>query len=175
VTGSEFDLPQNSERSSDNKIEKRVWIKASAEVVFRALTSSKDLARWFCDRADCAPAEGGTLIAYWQNGKAGQRGRAIFTRVVPNSALELYWIEDGRDALPESPKHTLSYKIKSKSGMTEVVMVDNDEATSDNETYAILDRGWNSVLLELKDFCERKERSVKLRSLSKAHRHNSSS
>ena len=167
MTGREFDLPQNSGKSSDNKIEKRVWIKASAEVVYRALTRSKDLARWFCDRADCAPVEGGTLIAYWQAGKIEQQGRAIFTRVVPNSSLELYWIEDGRDALPGSPKHTLSYTIKSKSGMTEVVMVDKDEAASDDETYGILDRGWNSVLLELKDFCERKERSVKLRSESK--------
>lgn len=174
MTGREFDLSKNSDRSSDNKIEKRVWIKASAEVVYRALTSSKDLARWFCDRADCNPAEGGTLIAFWQTGKTGQQGRAIFTRVVPNSSLELHWIEDGRDALPGSPKHTLSYTIKSKSGMTEVIMADNDEATSDDETYALLDRGWNSVLLELKDFCERKERSVKLRSESKAHIHNSS-
>lgn len=82
--------------------------------------------------------------------------------------LELLWIEDGRDMLPGSPKHTLSYTIKSKSGMTEVIMTDNDDAAADEETYAFLDSGWNSVLLELKDFCERRERSLKLRPESKA-------
>jgi uncharacterized protein YndB with AHSA1/START domain len=168
VTESEFDLPNRPDQSSDNKIEKRVWIKASAEVVYRALTHSKDLSRWFCDRADCSPSEGGELFAFWKAGKSGQKGRAIFTRVVPNSTLELLWIEDGRDTLPGSPKHTLSYTIKSKSGMTEVIMKDNDDAAADEETYAFLDSGWNSVLLELKDFCERRDRSLKLRPEPKA-------
>ncbi|MBN2317525.1 MAG: SRPBCC domain-containing protein [Acidobacteria bacterium] len=167
MTGSQFDIPRSSADPPDNRIEKRVWIKASAEVVYRALTHSKELARWFCDRADCNPCEGGEFIAFWKTGKGGQKGRAIFTRVVPNVSLELLWMEDGRDTQPGSPKHTLRYTIKSKSGMTEVVMVDNDDTAPDEETYTFLDRGWNAVLLELKDFCERKERSVKLRSGSK--------
>lgn len=167
MTGSQFDIPKSPANPSDNRIEKRVWIKASAEVVYKALTNSKDLARWFCDRADSNPYEGGELIAFWKTGKNGQKGRAIFTSVVPNVSLELLWMEAGRDTQPGSPKHTLRYTIKSKSGMTEVVMVDNDDATSDEETYAFLDQGWNAVLLELKDFCERKERLAKLRSESK--------
>ncbi len=171
MTNGRFDIPTNPERLSDKRIEKRVWIKASAEVVFKALTSSKELARWFCDRADCNPCQGGELIAFWKTGTDGQKGRAIFTRVEPNSLLELLWLEDQRDPGPGSPKHTLSYTIKSKSGMTEVVMVDNDDTAPDEETYAFLDRGWNAVLLELKDFCERKERSVKLRSGSKLRTH----
>ena len=171
MTDRRFDIPRDTGRSSSNKIEKRVWIKASAEVVYRALTSSKELARWFCDLADCNPTQGGELTAFWKAGENGQKGRAIFTRVVPNSSLELLWMEEGRDAGPESPKHTLSYTIKSKSGMTEVIMVDNDDTTADEETYAFLDRGWNAVLLELKDYCERKERSAKSRSGSKSRSH----
>ena len=161
------------ESSSNKKIEKRVWIRASSKVVYRALTNSKDLARWFCDRADCNPCEGGEFIAYWKTGKDGQKGRAIFTHVVPESLLKLVWIEDGRETLPGSSKHTLCYTIKSKSGMTEVIMTDNDETALDDETYAFLDQGWNSVLLELKDYCERKERSVKLRTASKDRAQNS--
>ena len=132
MTGSKFDNPSSPAGTPDNKIEKRVWIKASAEVVYKALTSSKELAGWFCDRADCNPCQGGELIAFWKTGKDGQKGRAIFTRAVPNSSLELLWMEDGRNAEPGSPKHTLSYTIKSKSGMTEVVMVDNDDAVASN-------------------------------------------
>lgn len=167
MTGGRLDNPRSPARPTNNRIEKRVWIKASAEVVYKALTSSKELARWFCDRADCNPCQGGELTAFWKAGKDGQKGRAIFTRAVANSSLELLWMEDGRNAEPGSPKHTLSYTIKSKSGMTEVVMVDNDDAVADEETFAFMDRGWNAVLMELKDFCERKERSAKLRSGSK--------
>jgi uncharacterized protein YndB with AHSA1/START domain len=169
VTGSRSDITGDSTNPSGKRIEKRVWIKASTEIVYRALTNSKELARWFCDRANCNPCEGGELIAFWKTGKDGQKGRAIFTSVVPNRLLELLWIEDDRDMKTGSPKHTLSYTIKSKSGMTEVVMVDNDDALPDEETYAFLDRGWNTVLLELKDFCERRERSVRQRSGSKFH------
>lgn len=159
----------------NNKIEKRVWIKATAEVVFKALTNAKDLEQWFCDQAECAPREGGELIAYWETGQDGQKGRAIFTSIVLDCSLDMLWIEDGRDTEPESPKHTLSYRIQSKSGMTEVFMVDKDEADVDDDTYSFLDQGWNSVLLELKDYCERKERLIKLRSESKSRTYNFSS
>jgi uncharacterized protein YndB with AHSA1/START domain len=163
VAGREFEIPESSQRGSGNRIEKRVWIKASAGVVYKALTDSKELARWFCDRADCNPCRGGELIAYWKAGGLGQKGRAVFTGLVPNTSIELLWVEDGRDIPPGTPRHTLSYTIKSKSGMTEVVMVDHDEIHLDDETYEFLARGWNSVLLELKDYCERRERTAKQR------------
>lgn len=175
MTNGRLGIPTHAERPAENRIEKRVWIKASAEVVFKALTSSKELAGWFCDRADCNPCQGGELIAFWKTGKDGQKGRAIFTRVEPNSLLELLWLEDRRDTESGPPKHTLSYRIKSKSGMTEVTMVDREDTVPDEETHAVLDRGWNSVLLELKDFCERKERSRRLRSGSKLRPHKRSS
>ena len=171
----------NPETSLHNRIEKRVWIKSSAEVVYRALTHSKDLAKWFCDRAECTPSEGGELVAlrtqgkvpavaFWESDKGGHKGRAVFTSVVPNASLELLWVNDGCDTPPGSAKHTLCYTIKQKSGMTEVVMVDKDETTLDEETYEFLGQGWNSVLLELKDHCERKERSLRLRSVPEGAR-----
>ena len=166
MTGGKLDLTESPTKSPGNRIEKRVWIRATPEVVYRALTSSKDLAKWFCDEADCTPCEGGELIALWKAGKDGYKGRAVFTSVKPNVRLELLWVEEGCEPVPGSTKHTLCYTIKSKSGMTEVLMVDTDEAALDEETYTVLDQGWNSVLLELKDFCERKERSLKLRPAS---------
>ena len=47
--------------------------------------------------------------------------------------------------------------------MTELVMLDKDDSQSDEEACQFLDQGWNSVLLELKDYCERCERTAKLR------------
>jgi uncharacterized protein YndB with AHSA1/START domain len=140
-----------------------VWIKASCEVVYKALTESKELVRWFCDRASCDPREGGELVAHWRTGKNSQKGRAIFTRLSPGSSLELAWIDDGRGMQEQNSSHTLSYEIRSKSGLTELIMIDKDDSTPDEETCTFLDQGWTSVLLELKDYCERRERSAKLR------------
>jgi uncharacterized protein YndB with AHSA1/START domain len=167
VTGSRFNTGKKKSESPEGKIEKRVWIKASAEVVFKALTDPKELVRWFCDRASCNPHEGGEFIAHWRTGKSNQKGRAIFTKIAPNTYLEMVWIDDGAGTQIRDPKHTLSYAIRSKAAMTEVLMVDNDDLISDKETFTFLDQGWNSVLLELKDYCERRERSIKLRASSK--------
>jgi uncharacterized protein YndB with AHSA1/START domain len=175
VTNGQFEVRKRSGKVPDTGIVKKAWIKASAEVVYKALTESKELARWFCDRASCDPREGGELVAYWRTGKSSQKGRAVFTRLVANSALELLWIDDGRGVQAQNSKHTLSYEIRSKSGMTELVMIDKDDSPSDEETFAFLDQGWNSVLLELKDYCERKERSAKLQSHSKSGLQNASS
>ncbi len=158
VRGSRFEAG-----GSHTNIEKRVWIRATAEVVFRALTDSKELARWFCDRATSDPREGGELVAYWSSGKSGLKGRALFTNVTKPSVLELLWIDDGKGEQSATPKHTLRYEIRNKSEMTEVFMRDEDENPSDEEAFNTLDQGWNTVLLELKDFCERRQRAIKLR------------
>jgi uncharacterized protein YndB with AHSA1/START domain len=163
VKDDKFKHRKQSAESHGSEIAKRVWIKASAEVVYKALTESRELVRWFCDRASCDPREGGELVAHWRTGASGQKGRAVITRLVACSALELLWIDDGCGTQSQSSSHTLRYEIRSKSGLTELVMTDRDDSTSDEETFAFLDQGWNSVLLELKDYCERKERSAKTR------------
>jgi uncharacterized protein YndB with AHSA1/START domain len=167
VTSSRFSASRKKSDSPAGKIEKRVWIRASAEIVFKALTDPKELVRWFCDRAVCNPKEGGEFVAHWRTGISSRKGRAIFTKVSQNTALEMTWIDDGCGTPTGDSKHTLSYIIRSKAAMTEVLMVDNDELTSDQESFAFLDQGWNGVLMELKDYCERRERSVKLRAGTK--------
>jgi uncharacterized protein YndB with AHSA1/START domain len=157
------ELRKHTGEPPGSKISKKVWIKASTEIVYNALTESRELVRWFCDRASCDPREGGELLAYWKRGKSGQKGRALFTRLAPGSKLELLWIDDGSGDQLQNSRHTISYEIRSRAGMTELIMIDKDDSTIDEETCAFLDQGWNSVLLELKDYCERKERSAKLR------------
>jgi uncharacterized protein YndB with AHSA1/START domain len=167
VTGSPTESRKRAGEAPRDRIRKKVWIKASAEVVFKALTDPKELKNWFCHRATCDPREGGELIAYWKTMKSGEKGRAIFTRFIPGSILDLLWIEDGHGTPREGSRHTTSYEIRSGSRLTEVVMVDADDAALDEETFAFLDQGWNTVLMELKDYCERRERSLKLRPASR--------
>jgi uncharacterized protein YndB with AHSA1/START domain len=143
-----------------NRIEKKVWIQASAEIIFLALTKAKALEQWFCDKASSNPRAEGELIAQWNDEKNRRKGRAVFTRFDPPKGLTLQWVDDGRDE-GAAVAHRLSYEIYPRSGMTELVMTDSDETDIDEETLDFLARGWNTVLLELKDYCEHKERAAK--------------
>ena len=145
---------------SKNKIQKKVWIQASAEIVFQALTKAGALEQWFCDKASSDPRAEGELLAQWNAGKTRRKGRAIFTRFEPPSGLTLLWMNDvhGED---EAATHTLTYEICARSGMTELAMTDSGEEEMDEEALDFLTQGWNSVLLELKDYCEHKERAAK--------------
>ena len=147
---------------SKNRIEKKVWVQASAEIIFHALTKAEALEQWFCDKASSNPCAKGELAAQWNDGKNKRKGRAIFTRFEPPSGLTLHWVDDGRGE-DDAAAHTLNYEIHPRSGMTELVMTDSDETEIDGETLDFLAHGWNAVLLELKDYCEHKERAAKKR------------
>jgi uncharacterized protein YndB with AHSA1/START domain len=149
------------ENEKNGIIQKTVLIKASPDIVYQALTDARDLVRWFCDRATSDPREGGELTAFWKTGKTSQKGRAVFKRVVPGTQLQLLWVDEGQGVVQEGARHILSYNIRVKRGTSEVTMQDEDSPPPDEETYSFIDQGWNSVLLELKDYCERKERSTR--------------
>ncbi len=142
-------------------IEKRVLVQADPQLVYEALTNARHLAHWFCDRATSDPRVGGELTALWKAGRTGHKGRAVYTKLIPGEQVELLWIDDGRGPDPENAHHVLSYTMRITRGITEVVMRDDDYPPPDEQVYAILDEGWNSVLLELKDYCETKHRTGK--------------
>src|SRR3990172_11280703 len=135
---------------------KRVLIQASPDIVYRALTDERDLARWFCDRATSDPCEGGELTAFWKSGKTGIKGRARFSRLMPASCVELIWLDEGGGPV-ENAHHVFRYSIQFKHGTTEVALRDEDGVALDEESLAVLSEGWNYVLQDLKDFCERRE------------------
>jgi uncharacterized protein YndB with AHSA1/START domain len=147
--------------SKKGQIEKKVLIQAPPDIIFNALTDARDLVRWFCDRASSEPREGGELVAYWKSGKTGIKGRAKYVRLQPDTLVELLWIDDGQGGPSDTATHSLSYSIRSRRGTSEVVMTDRDEAPLSEDALEFLNSGWNSVLLELKDYCERRARSGK--------------
>ena len=147
--------------SPDGTIRKRVFIQASPSTIYEALTDARALVRWFCDRASSDPRVGGELTAYWRTGKPGVRGRAVFRRLEPDAHVELHWVDEGGGPAATAARHLLSYKIVQKKSVCEVSVTDHDTNPLDEETCATLNEGWNSVLMELKDYCEREERSRK--------------
>ncbi len=152
----------DSMQPRDGSIRKRVLIQASAATIYRALTDAKALSHWFCDKATSDPHVNGELTAYWKSGKTGTRGLAVYRNLVPDVLVDLVWVDDGRGANPAGATHCLVYTIKQKRNSSEVVVEDRDSLPPDDETFAVLDNGWNTVLSELKDYCESAERSLKL-------------
>jgi uncharacterized protein YndB with AHSA1/START domain len=150
-------------------IEKKVLIQASPDIIFRALTEAKEVAQWFCDRATSDPRVGGELKAYWRMGFGGQaqRGRAIFTALVPGAQVELQWIDEGDGVTTD--RHTLCYMIRLKRGTSEVTVRDEGPPFADEESCAVLGEGWISVLRDLREHCETKQRSSRRRSAGESH------
>ena len=146
----------------DGSIRKRVFIQASPATIYRALTDAKALSLWFCDKATSDPRVSGELTAYWRAGKAGVKGLAVYRQLIPDVLVDLLWIDEGSGADPAGASHFLVYTIVQKKSACEVVVEDRDSVPSDDETYAMLDKGWNAVLNELKDYCESAERSLKV-------------
>jgi uncharacterized protein YndB with AHSA1/START domain len=151
--------------SSAGIIEKKVLIQASPEVIFRALTDAKDIAHWFCDRVTSDPKVGGELKAYWRMGRSGQaqRGRAVYTKLTPNSQVELHWLDDGAGETQNAGRHIIRYTIRLKRETSEVTLRDEGPPLADEETNELLDQGWIGLLRDLKDHCEAKQRSSRHR------------
>ncbi len=147
--------------SRTGKIEKKVLIQASPAVIYRALTEAKDVMHWFCDRATSDPRIGGEFRAYWRMGSKGQaqRGRAVFTALVPDAQVDLHWTDEGSDETAAPVSHTISYSIRLKRGTAEVSVRDEGPPFADDETLELLSAGWISLLRDLKEHCESKERS----------------
>ncbi|MBZ5500385.1 MAG: SRPBCC domain-containing protein [Acidobacteriia bacterium] len=147
-------------------IEKKVLIQASPAVIFRALTEAKDMAQWFCDRVTSDPRVGGEIKAYWRMGGSGQaqRGRAIFTSLIADSQVELHWVDEGEGESAGTDRHTICYTIRLKRGTSEVTVRDAGPPPADEETLEILNQGWISVLRDLKEHCEARQRNARRRS-----------
>lgn len=152
--------------SSDGIIQKRVLIRASPETVFRALTDPHELSEWFCDRAQADPRVGGELRASWRCGKAIRQGSALFRRLDPPQFVELEWTDEGCGKLSGDQRHKLTYTIRSRKDGCELLMRDEGTPLPDAEAMSVLEEGWISVLRDLKDHCETRERSSRTRPAS---------
>ncbi len=140
-------------------IRKKVLIQASPTRIYKALTSARDLVHWFCDRVTCDARLGGELTAVWRLGHGYKKGRGVFRKLVPDSMVEIEWKDVGDPDRPESARRVFVYSITAGKGSSQVTLLDEDYPLRDDETFADLDEGWNYVLQDFKDLCERKERA----------------
>jgi hypothetical protein len=57
----------------------------------------------------------------------------------------------------------ITYSIRTRRGTSEVTMRDQGAPLPDAESFDLLDQGWISLLRDLKEHCESRERSSRRR------------
>jgi uncharacterized protein YndB with AHSA1/START domain len=128
-------------------IEKEVFIQASPDAVWSALTEAEELTRWFPVHAKVEGGDGGSIWLSWGE---GTEGRAPITSWDPGRRFG--WTE-ARGAL----KLVVDFHLAPRDGGTVVRLVQSgfgDEASWDDE-YHMTEGGWNYFVEHLRWYLER--------------------
>jgi uncharacterized protein YndB with AHSA1/START domain len=128
-------------------IEKEIEIAAPVEAVWKALTQSEELKRWFPLDAQVTPGEGGKITLSWGPGYEG---------IAP---IEV-WEENHRLRTVDSSSGqpvSVEWTIESRGGKTVLRIVQSSFASGanwENEFYDSTNYGWGFMLLNLRHYLE---------------------
>lgn len=134
-------------------VEKEIELNAPIEMVWKALTDSKELARWFPLEARVTPGVGGEVFLSWGDWCQGTGKIDVW---VPNKRLR--WLEPLPGVGDEAaPAHlAVEWTLESRGGKTILRLVNSGFGSTDweNEYYDGTDYGWTFMLLSLKHALE---------------------
>jgi uncharacterized protein YndB with AHSA1/START domain len=138
---------------SNNKsfIKQTVVIKASREVVFKALTQADELVRWFPTRAESDPRAGGMIKLFWDFNDASQNGsqEGEYVEVVPNEKFSYTWTADSIPTL-------VTFSLSEANGETTVDLEHSTSHDGADEKKLHDDHAnqWGFFLMNLKGYLE---------------------
>ena len=138
---------------SNNKsfIKQSVVVKASPEVVFKALTQADELARWFPTRAESDPRAGGKIKLVWEFADASQNGsqEGVYVEVVPNEKFSYTWTADTVPTL-------VTFTLSESDGETTVDLEHSTSHDGADEKKLHDDHAdqWGFFLMNLKGYLE---------------------
>jgi uncharacterized protein YndB with AHSA1/START domain len=128
-------------------LEKDVFINATPERVFQALTRKDEMERWFVQKAEVDLRPGGAIRLEWGPG-AVETGRIVVLE--PPHRLSYSW-----EALEPSPT-TITFELTPESGGTRLHLIHTgigDGEDWDNY-YTSVNGGWNAHLNNLTAWLE---------------------
>ncbi len=115
------------------------FIKAAPERVFQALT--RELDRWFVQKADIELKPGGTIRTEWAPGM-GEHGKV--KEVKPNQLFSFTW-----EALSPTPT-TITFKLAKEKDGTLLTLSHSGIGEGENwAVYATIDKAWGAHLKDL--------------------------
>ncbi len=132
---------------SGRSLEKELFIQASPERVFRALTEKDELERWFLVKAEIDLRPGGALRFDWGSGMSNV-GRII--SLDPPYRLSYSW-----EALEPSPT-TITFELTAENDGTLLRLVHTGigEGEDWDRYYTSVKGGWNAHLANLATWLE---------------------
>ncbi len=128
-------------------LEKEIFIKASPERVFRALTEKEEFERWFLVKAEIDLRPGGTIRFEWAPDVV-EVGKILVLE--PPHRVSYSW-----EALSSSPT-TITFELSAESGGTRLRLVHSGigEGEDWDNYYNSVNGGWNTHLKNLVSWLE---------------------
>ncbi|HUP49972.1 MAG TPA: SRPBCC domain-containing protein [Thermoanaerobaculia bacterium] len=138
--------------SKGRKVERKIEIDASPDVVWKALTDAEELKRWFPLDARVRPGEGGSLWLSWGEGSEWETPIEIWQ---PPRHLRTVDTTPGKEGAGPL-RVAVDYLIEAGEGTTTVRIVHSGFADDawDDEIDSI-DSGWAAFLAGMKHYLER--------------------
>ncbi|WP_236022845.1 SRPBCC family protein [Dictyobacter formicarum] len=128
-------------------IEKELFINATPERVFQALTEKAELERWFAQTAELDLRPGGAISFYWGPGvfESGQ-----MVALAPPHRLSYTW-----EAMEPSPV-TITFQLNAENDGTRLRLVQTGigEGKDWDHYYHLRNNGWNVHLTHLTTWLE---------------------
>jgi uncharacterized protein YndB with AHSA1/START domain len=128
----------SSPGGNSRKVEQHVWIKASPEKVFGALTEAAELKNWWPKDAASDPKQGGKLTLTWMNGSKMESSFKTFT--------------PGKEVSYAFYTEQLCFKLEAKDDGTTLTIV--HECTAEDVLHVA--ETWGFLRANLKSWLEHK-------------------
>jgi len=135
---------------TNRSVNHQYFIRATPDVVFRAITDPRLLTRWLCDRAEISPKKGGKYLLAWNNGPT-HTGTLVDLREGQRVALSWTWPG------VELQGTVLSFSVEAKDGGT-VLTVEHagfPRLEKWTDLYGGAEWGWTYFALNLKSVLEK--------------------
>jgi uncharacterized protein YndB with AHSA1/START domain len=125
------------------------FIRASPDVVFRAITDPRWLTRWLCDRAEISAKKGGTYLLGWNGGPTHTGGIVDFRK---GRRVALAWMWPG----VKLQSTVLSLTVEAMEGGSVLGIVHSGFPRLEEwtELYGGAEWGWTYFAMNLKSVLE---------------------
>jgi len=132
---------------SGRVLEKELFIKATPERVFRALTTKEDLERWFLTKAEVDLRPGGTIRFAWESGTF-EVGKILVLE--PPHRLSYTW-----ETFGPGPT-TITFELTAENDGTRLHLTHTDIGAGEDwdNYYTAVNGGWSAHLADLTSWLE---------------------
>ncbi len=143
-------------------IERDLWIDASIDRVWTAITDPVEVNQWFGDRCSYDVREGATGVMQWGD----DAFRMIVVAVVPPRYFAYRWVtpRDDDHSIPfdQMPTTLVEFTLESVDGGTRLRLVESGFASHPDDSregnYADNSQGWTEELGDLEEYLARQRR-----------------